>query len=101
VVSAPRIAGVISESMRNHRAVARALRTGNNCSRHRPLSGIGASQTSLTCLRSLRRDFRDYPNDPDDYELLEELGKGASATVSDQQSLDLLVVVIQTLQALC
>ena len=30
----------------------------------------------------LHRDFRDYPNDPDDYELLEELGKGASATVS-------------------
>jgi len=37
-------------------------------------------------LRSpIGRDFRDYPNDPDDYELLEELGKGASATVSDER----------------
>ncbi len=37
-------------------------------------------QASPVCPRE-RRDFRDYPNDPDDYELLEELGKGASATV--------------------
>ena len=40
-----------------------------------------ARRANLTCSRWLRRDFRDYPNDPDDYELLEELGKGASATV--------------------
>ena len=75
--------------------------TCNACSRRGPLSGLDVSpEASLTCFHWLRRDFRDYPNDPDDYELLEELGKGASATVSTQHPLDLLGVVIQTLRAL-